>query len=141
MLFFAFQFLGLNITALSMAMSTAFTDSKLSTQIGIFVLFIPASLMFFAYVSIISNSIGAVFDQKPYYGEEYLPLGYVLPHFTFGIILLEFLVDHGIPMIFYRAIVPLNPLSAWICTILTPVFYICLYVYLDAIVPNKYGIH
>jgi hypothetical protein len=53
---------------------------------------------------------------------------------------MEFLVDHGLPMIFYRALVPVDATLAWVCTAITPFFYISLYVYLDAIIPNKYGI-
>ena len=85
------------MVAFSMALSTLFTDSKLSTQIGIFILFIPSSVVFYALVAAASDSIvAATIDIQPYYGEQWLILGYILPHFSYAWILLDFLVDDGI---------------------------------------------
>jgi len=67
-------------------------------------------------------------------------VGYVFPHFTFGIVLLEFFVDHGLPTLVYRAVMPMSVTTAWTINCLTILAYLVLYIYLDAIVPNKYGI-
>jgi hypothetical protein len=60
LLFFGFVLFGLNVVALSMVLSTIFTDSKLSTQIGIFLMFLPTSLFFYAFISVMANSLKAV---------------------------------------------------------------------------------
>ena len=139
-LFFGFVLFGLNIVALAMVLSAFFTDSKLSTQIGIFLMFLPTSLFFYSIISVLADSLSAVVAQKPYYGEQWLNAGYMLPHFTFGMVLLDFLVDHGFPKLAYKAILPLSMESVWAWNFLSIAIYLCLYIYLDAVIPNKYGV-
>jgi hypothetical protein len=91
-------------------------------------------------VCIVADSITNLLDAKPYHGENWMMLGYPLPHFTFGIVLFEFFIDHGLPTLVYRVIMPLRIGPVWTANCLTIVIYLGLYIYLDAIIPNKYGI-
>lgn len=43
-------------------------------------------------------------------------------------------------MFFYRLCMPVDMTHVWIALCLTIGLYLCLYVYLDAIIPQKYGI-
>lgn len=52
---FALLLFGQALVALSMALSSLFSDSKLSTQVGTFILFLPASLMIFVFATSISS--------------------------------------------------------------------------------------
>jgi len=136
----SFQLIGLNLVAVCMCMSTFFTDSKLSVQLGTILLFFPVALMFYSTLATCAASITAIFTFTPYYGEQWLQLGYILPHYTFGFTLLDFLVDHGAPAVVFRVILPTNMTRVWYANVATIFFYIGLYVYLDAVIPNKYGV-
>ena len=106
-IFMGMLLFGLNLVALTMAMSATFTDSKISTQIGIFVLFLPSSVLIYIILSIIADSMtSAIVDFEPYYGEQQLPYWYILPHFTYGMILLDFLTDDGIPKMAFKLLMP-----------------------------------
>ena len=109
----SFQLIGLNLVALCMAMSTCFTDSKLSVQLGTILLFFPVALMFYATLATCADSITAIFTFQAYYGEKWLQLGFILPHYTYGFTLLDFLVDHGAPAIVFRLILPTNMTRVW----------------------------
>ena len=67
-------------------------------------------------------------------------MGYIIPHFPYSCALLEFLVDHGKPKMVFKLLIPIDMQVAWIATTLTIPFYIILYVYLDSVIPNKWGI-
>jgi hypothetical protein len=60
---------GLNLVSMTMALSALFTDSKISTQIGTFILLLPATLMFYVLISILTESIVSILALRPYYGE------------------------------------------------------------------------
>jgi hypothetical protein len=83
------------MVAFSMAMSTMFTDAKLAAQLGCFLLIVPPALSQYSILAVISDSMTEMVNYRPYYGEVWIQLGYFLPHFTYAIALLEFLVDHG----------------------------------------------
>jgi hypothetical protein len=55
-------------------------------------------------------------------------------------VLIEFLVDHGVNKLAFKAILPLNIDTVWAASVVSIFFYLMLYVYLDAIIPNKYGV-
>jgi hypothetical protein len=82
----------------------------------------------------------AIVDFEPYYGEQQLPYWYILPHFTYGMILLDFLTDDGIPKMAFKLLMPHDMRIVWFMNVFTIFVYFTLYYYLDAIVPNKYGI-
>lgn len=96
--------------------------------------------MFYCLTYIIGESITATSEFRPYYGEYWIQLGYIFPHFTYGLTLLSFLVNHGTPTIIFKLIVPFDMSAVWFANIFTIAFYICLYVYLDAVMPSKYGV-
>jgi hypothetical protein len=103
-------------------------------------MFLPTSLFFYAFISVMADSLQAVVAGQPYHTEQWIELGYIFPHFTFGMILIEFLVDHGVPKLFFKAILPLNMEKVWLANITSIAFFLLLYIYLDAIIPNKYGV-
>jgi len=123
-----------------MALSTLFADSKIATYAGIMLLFIPTNILFFALIQIILGSVKAILEVQPYYGEQWFELCYVMPHFSFGRILLEYLIDDGANKLFFKLIIPLPLHRAWWASVATTVGYFLLYLYLDAIIPNAYGI-
>ena len=63
-----------------------------------------------------------------------------MPHFSFGRILIEYLIDDGANKLWFKILLPLPIHRAWWASIGTVVFYFLFYMYLDAIIPNTYGI-
>ena len=68
-------------------------------------------------------------------GYTLFPLLYLMPNCSYAIILQNYLVK-GAPSV----ILGLNVNTAWTCLVLSIPFYLMLYMYLDAIIPNAYGI-
>jgi hypothetical protein len=64
----------------------------------------------------------------------------MLPHFTYGMVLLNFLTDEGIPDTVFQLLMPHDMETVWAMSVFTIFFYLALYYYLDAVIPNKYGI-
>ena len=64
---------GQALITFSMAMSTIFTDSKLSTQVGNFLLFLPTGFLIFALITIMSKRFISSIENLPkqLMGEEY----------------------------------------------------------------------
>jgi hypothetical protein len=98
---------GMNIVSVSMAMSTFFKNGNFSTQGGLLLLFIPTSFLFFLFVLCFDQSVSAILEPEPYYGEFYFEAMYWFPAFPFGRLLLEFLVDQGAPAFFFQLLLPL----------------------------------
>ena len=128
-----------------MAMSTVFSDSKLSTQIGNFFLFLPTGILVFSLVTVLSKKFINTTENmaktlmgeetEEYNGELWLQFGYVFPHFSFGIIILDYFVKDGA-----NTIMGLNVEYAWAALAASVPFYFLAYTYLDAIIPNAFGI-
>ncbi len=130
-LFFALLLFGSGLLTMTMSISTVFTDSKLSVQIGTFLLFLPVSTFFCCLVAVImQNDVG-----KHNYGSNFLQIGYLLPQFSFGVIILDGFFTNGA-----KTFLDLNVIPAWICLFLSTPCYFGLYVYLDSIIPNAFGI-
>jgi len=104
---------GLNMVSMSMALSTLFGDSKFSTYAGMLLMFLPAALLFYTFIDIFGNSVLNLVDYKPYYYEFVFELLYILPHFSFGRILLDYLVNHGRQYFLFTMIMPLKIRYAW----------------------------
>ena len=121
-------------------MSSFFHDSKVATQIGIFILFVPCSIFLFSIVTVITQMLLHWFStvleltDDSFNGHYYFQIGYILPHFSFGVIFLEFLTKGG------ATVLDFNVAVAWITLILQTPVYLALYLYFDAIVPNQFGI-
>jgi ATP-binding cassette, subfamily A (ABC1), member 3 len=136
--FFAAMILyGQSLVAMSMALSTLFTDSKVSGQIGTFIVLLPIAIFYL----VIINCIVALLDTYILDGEssnqiQLLQIGYVFPHFSFGMIILDFFTAGGATYI-----MGLKVIYAWIALVLTVPVYLGLYAYLDAVIPSTYGIH
>jgi hypothetical protein len=139
-LLFGLILFGLNCIALTMALSTLFSDSKISTYTGVMLMFIPTNLLYFMFIQIFSGSVDALMDTHPYFGEKWFEFFYFIPHFSFSRIFLEYLVNHGRPYIMFKLIMPLEIHKAWIAQVLSLISYLLLYVYLDAVLPTVYGV-
>ena len=136
---------GQALITFSMAMSTIFTDSKLSTQVGNFLLFLPTGFLIFALITIMSKRFISSIENLPkqlmgeeyeeYDGQKWFQIGYVFPHFSFGIIILDYFVENGAELT-----MGLDVTYAWIALVSSIPFYFLLYIYLDAIIPNAFGI-
>lgn len=128
-LFFALLLFGLGLLAMTMLISTIFTDSKLSVQMGTFLLFLPVSTFLCCLVAVIMQK------DAGKSGSNFLQIGYILPQFSFGVIILDSFFANGA-----KTLLDLNVIPAWICLFLATPCYLGLYVYLDSIVPNALGI-
>jgi hypothetical protein len=104
----ALTLFGINIVAVSMALSAFFKNGNFSTQGGLLLLFIPTSFLFFLFVLCWDGSVSAMLEPEPYYGEFWFEFMYWFPCFPFGRLLLEFLIDHGAPAFFFQMILPLD---------------------------------
>ena len=131
---------GLSLVSLSLALSAFFFDSKIASQIGMFILFLPCAIFLFSLITVVIKKLindvaletGTSDDN--YYGIQLFQIGYVLPHFSFSIVFLEFLTKGGASFLGF------NVVLAWIMLIIQTPLYLCLYLYLDAVIPNQYGI-
>jgi len=139
-LLIALIFNGLSLVSLSLLMSTFLFDSKVASQIGTFILFLPCSVFLFSFVTVVVQyTLHLVADALDTTDDEFLghylfQIGYILPHFSFGIVFLEFLTKGGATLLGF------NVVFAWISLILQTPIYLALYLYFDAVVPNQFGI-
>jgi hypothetical protein len=120
---------GLALISLSMALSTLFQDSKLAPQVGMFLLLLPSSMFFYVF------SQRAKFLAIGTLSNQLFPLTYLAPHFSFGVIMLEFYVKGG-----PESLLNLDVNVAWISLLCSIPLYLLAYMYLDAVIPNAYGI-
>ena len=126
---------GFSLVSLSLLISSFLRDSKVASQIGMFVVYLPCSifLALFITVTILSLDVKSG-NLDDYWGTTVFQVGYVLPHFSFGIVFLEFLTKGGATLLGY------NVALAWISLVLQTPLYLLLHVYFDAIIPNNFGI-
>lgn len=111
-----------------MALSTLCKNSKISLSIAFWLLLFTFSI----YIYFLSNRLSDIVENKN--TTQYFTIGYILPNFSFGIILAEFYIKGGAQSIFN-----LDIATAWLALGLSIPFYTCLYLYLDGIVLNSYG--
>lgn len=90
MLFGSIFLFGLALISLAMALTTLFTDSKLSPQVGMYLLLLPTSIFFF----MISQRI-SIFGHTDTLAYRLFPLTYIMPNFSFSVIMLEFYIKGG----------------------------------------------
>ena len=122
-------FFGLALISLSMALTTLFSDSKLAPQVGMYLLLLPTSVYFYActkHMQVIAPDT---------LGYKLFPLTYFMPHFSFSVIMLQFYIEGG-----PKYLMHLDVDFAWYCLIGATPFYILLYMYMDGIIPNAFGI-
>lgn len=122
---------GFALIAFSMTLSTLFSDSKLSPQVGMYILLLPTSIYFY----VMTNRVNILGRFNPTLGYELFPLWYLFPNFSFSVIMLDFYIK-GAPKI----LLGLSTEFAWWCLLLATPFYLLLYMYLDGVIPNAYGI-
>ena len=118
----ALIFNGLSLVSLSLMMSTFFIDSKVASQIGIFVLYLPCSIFLFSFATVAieqakivwipSEYLAYVNEGETFYGIYFFKIGYLLPHFSFSIVFLEFLTKGGATLLGFSVA------TAWITLIL-----------------------
>lgn len=107
---------GLGMICYTLTITTLFSDSKLSTQIGGLALILPIAV----FMALYRNNLPLV------------QLFYWIPHFPMTAILTHY-VDAF-------SVADLNMGFAWVALILNIPLHFALYMYLDQVVPNTYGI-
>lgn len=130
--------LGLGLNSLAMMMSSFFSDYKLSTQIGPLLLFLPSSIVIYC----VAKKVGANIQY-----------GYFVPQFPFAVTLLHWFVPDNYPIVnpstgetiatvdFTEFIIPNAPVGwAWAAQVFIVIGYFLLYLYLDEVIPNNYGV-
>ena len=112
---------GLSMIFTSLALSTLFSDSRVASQIGSLILLGPMSLLMYLF------TIAAKTEDA-----RYIYIGYMCPFIPTMVIIGDIL-----------DVEPYNQLNmpiSWISLILSMPLYYGIYIYLDQIVPNTYGI-
>lgn len=122
----AVTFYGLAMIFKSMAISTLFSDSKVAGQIGSLILIAPLAL----FMWLISVSYK---NENP----KYMYCGYMVPFVPLVIALSKLFNSEFVPDAVSDSLS--GPIT-WVALILSLPFYYGLYVYLDAIIPDTYGI-
>lgn len=89
LLFVAIFLFGLAMIAMTLACSTLFHDSKIAGQISFFIIFLPLSLFLLAIVDGTNKATVAIIKQEVF-SYAWIQAGYIMPHFSFGIIVLEY---------------------------------------------------
>lgn len=96
-----------------------------------YLLLLPTSIYFYAMTKRM--------DLLPPYtdslGYQLFPLTYIMPHFSFSVVMLQFYMKGGPHWLLH-----LDVDFAWYCLLAATPFYIFLYMYLDGIIPNAFGI-
>lgn len=131
--FFGSLLLGLSMLAESMCISTLFSDSKLSTLMGLYVLLLPMSV--FLYVVSVVLYVPPDSDDSSAYASPWFQLWYIFPNFSFGVIMIDFYIAGGA-----KSILGLNSWVAWLSLAVMPVLFFLLYMWLDATVPTSLGV-
>ena len=127
---------GMALQSMSMALSSMFTDSKLSAQVGPLLLLFPSSLsMVFIIKAIADRFTAVVIDHSKIAPANNLQWGYFIPHFPYSVILLDFFFKDGA-----KLFLGLNITYAYFALIANVVGWYILYEYLDAVIPNAFGI-
>lgn len=121
---------GLALISLSMALTTLFSDSKLSPQVGMYLLLLPTSIFFY----VLTNRMSLV-GHPDTLAYNLFPLTYLMPNFSFSVIMLQFYIKGG-----PKILMGLDVDVAWYCLAAATPFYLILYMYLDGIIPNAFGI-
>ena len=122
-LFIATWILGLAFLGLSIILQNFFSSSKLAPMIGPVLLFLPTGIALFA-------ALGPLVMHQQNSWVQYL---FWLPTFPYTVIICElFQPGNG----FF--VVPTS--VAWICLVLLIPIYFYVHLYLEAIIPDAYGI-
>ena len=108
---------GISMTFFSMALTTLFSDSKISVQLGSLALVLPLAL----FIGLMN--IDKVNPWRLYFG-------YFLPQFPTTVIVAD-MADSTINI---------NLTVAWVVSVIQAPLYFLLYVYMDQVMPDTYGI-
>ena len=91
-LFFSILLFGLSLMSVSLFLTTVFTDSKLSAQVGLYILLFPTSIFLYS----VSYRLNAELDSPfSFDGNPLFQLWYVIPNFSFGVILIDYYIHNG----------------------------------------------
>lgn len=116
---------GLSTLTLAMLISTLFKDRKVVLTVAFWILLLPLAIFLYTLA-------------KPHdtYGPDHFSpafyIGYLLPNFTFGIILVEFYISGAAMTLF-----GIDITVCYICLACTIPLYFGLYIYLDQVIPNS----
>jgi hypothetical protein len=125
MLLIGIELFGLSTMTLAMLISTFFKDRQVIFTVGIWILLVPLSLYLYC-VAIPHSEYGSSFFTPAYY------VGFLLPNFSFGVILIDFYITGSAMTIF-----GLDVNTCYVALALTIPLYFTLYVYFDNILPNS----
>jgi len=129
-LFLAVFFFGLSLLCLAQVMSTWFSDAKLASQLGPTIMILPTSLSLLVLVEAALPALG-----HEVFARNLLPYLYWLPWFPFEVIVLECIYKGGVE--FWLG---MNVNHAWIGLCAQPIVFYLVYLYLDNVIPNAFGI-
>jgi len=113
-----------------MALSTFFTDEKLAGQVGLPLLFFPIVLFLLLAQRTASGLWGIYFV----YWLPIMPTGVLLVKYT------QVPKAHDIYDTNFFDVSSMSEPVAWVCLVLSIPLWLCIYYYLDCVIPNSYGI-
>lgn len=122
---------GTSLLALAMFLSTFFTDSKMAGQLGNFLMYMPTSIFLFA----ICEHLYRVFDNDFQPQFLWIQFGYFMPQWSYSMIMMQLMVPGYI-----MEYMGYQVFWAWFSLIASIVVFFAAYLYLDAVMPNTYGI-
>jgi len=91
--FFSVLLYGLALMSVALFLTTIFTDSKLSAQVGIYILMFPTSI--FLYCVSRRLTISSIDTPNTYDGNPLFQFSYIIPNFSFGVILIDYYIHDG----------------------------------------------
>lgn len=130
-LFIAVFVFGLSLLFLAQIMSTWFSDAKLASQLGPTIMVLPTSISLLILVE-------AAIPTLPNHdlAISALPYLYFLPWFPFEVVILECIYKDGVTLFLQGMEVK----YAWWALCALPIVYYLIYLYLDKVIPNAFGI-
>ena len=134
-IYFSTWLLGLGNLSLCMVLQNLFSDAKMASFLAIFIIFGPVSLALIAIVK--ADPVNCV----PNNWVQYL---YFIPNFPFEVVLANIIfkdiVIEGFDGDITECYFGQNNVIAWIFLFIIPVFYYFVYIYVEAIMPQAYGV-
>jgi len=125
-LFLAVWLLAVDMLGVSLVLQNFFSDSKLAAICAPFALFLPTGV---AMLGIIQPAV----NGSPNNWVQYL---FWIPTFPFEVVLTSIFQPNTVEFFFQE-----SPAWAWTALVLLTPLYFLLHIYLEAIIPNAYGIN
>jgi hypothetical protein len=120
---------GISMLCLALIMSTWFTDAKLASQIGPTIMILPTSI---SLLLLVEAALPLGHEQL---ARNVLPYLYFLPWFPFEVVILECIYNGGVE--FW---LQMDVKVAVVAMCVQPIVFYLIYLYLDNVIPNSFGI-